>query len=50
MVIRFKFAFVFSCFCCRLVVMCFIINLLRRVIVSSIVIIFVGFHIVSLYD
>ena len=47
MVFRSKFAFVFSCFCYRLVVTYFIINLLRWIIVSSIVILFVGCHIVS---
>ena len=40
----------FSCFCHRLTAMCFVIDLLRRVVVSSIVSLFVGFYIGSSND
>ena len=41
------FSFVFLCFCHRLVIKCFVINLLRRVVMSSIVSFFMGFHVIN---
>ena len=42
---RCGFAFIFPCFCLRLITACFVADLLRGVVVSSTVSFFVGFHV-----